>query len=83
MHAETWIPETQSAAVEEQLHETFRIASSTGNRTPEQIERFLDGLDVVEPGLVPTPLWRPEGRDDIQLDRPAKALTVAAVARMT
>ena len=29
-------------------------------RTPEQIEAFLAGLDLVEPGVVSTPLWRPE-----------------------
>ncbi|MGP3967539.1 SAM-dependent methyltransferase [Streptomyces sp. 6N223] len=29
-------------------------------RTPEQIAGFLDGLDVVEPGVVPCPLWRPD-----------------------
>ncbi|SNQ49446.1 S-adenosyl methyltransferase [Frankia canadensis] len=28
-------------------------------RTPEQVARFLDGFDLVEPGLVSTPLWRP------------------------
>lgn len=29
-------------------------------RTPEQLAGFLDGLEIVEPGVVPTPLWRPE-----------------------
>ncbi len=29
-------------------------------RTPEQLRGFLAGLDLVEPGVVPTPLWRPE-----------------------
>ena len=29
-------------------------------RRPEQIAAFFDGLDVVEPGVVPTPHWRPE-----------------------
>jgi hypothetical protein len=29
-------------------------------RGREQIERFFDGLDLVEPGLVYLPLWRPE-----------------------
>jgi len=28
-------------------------------RTPEQVARFLDGFELVEPGLVSTPLWRP------------------------
>nr|WP_035928066.1 SAM-dependent methyltransferase [Pseudofrankia saprophytica] len=29
-------------------------------RTPEQIARFLDGLELIEPGVVSTSLWRPE-----------------------
>ena len=30
-------------------------------RTPEEIASFFDGLELVEPGLVPLPLWRPDG----------------------
>jgi hypothetical protein len=30
------------------------------NRTPEQIARFFDGLELVEPGVMSTPLWRPD-----------------------
>jgi hypothetical protein len=29
-------------------------------RSPEQIARFFDGLELVEPGVVPTSRWRPE-----------------------
>ncbi|MDT3445436.1 SAM-dependent methyltransferase [Pseudofrankia sp. BMG5.37] len=29
-------------------------------RTPEQLARFLDGLELVEPGVVSTSLWRPD-----------------------
>jgi hypothetical protein len=29
-------------------------------RTPEQIARFFDGLELVEPGVVSTSRWRPE-----------------------
>ncbi|MBP2705103.1 SAM-dependent methyltransferase [Microbispora sp. RL4-1S] len=28
-------------------------------RKPEQIERYFDGLELVEPGVVSCPLWRP------------------------
>jgi O-methyltransferase involved in polyketide biosynthesis len=28
-------------------------------RSPEQIARFFDGLDLLEPGVVSTPRWRP------------------------
>lgn len=29
-------------------------------RTVEQIEAYFEGLELVEPGVVPVPLWRPE-----------------------
>jgi hypothetical protein len=28
-------------------------------RNPEEIGRFLDGLELIEPGVVSSPLWRP------------------------
>ncbi|NGO70142.1 SAM-dependent methyltransferase [Streptomyces boncukensis] len=32
-------------------------------REPEQVAAFLDGLELVEPGFVPCPQWRPEAAD--------------------
>ncbi len=32
-------------------------------RSPEQIAGFFDGLDVLEPGVVSTPRWRPDSAD--------------------
>ena len=32
-------------------------------RTPEQIGSFFEGLELVEPGVVSTPRWRPDGGD--------------------
>jgi hypothetical protein len=29
-------------------------------RSPERIARFFDGLELVEPGVVSPPQWRPE-----------------------
>ncbi|HEY2764642.1 MAG TPA: SAM-dependent methyltransferase [Pseudonocardiaceae bacterium] len=34
-------------------------------RTPDQIAEFFKGLDSVEPGIVPVPLWRAESGDDL------------------
>ncbi|NJP97592.1 SAM-dependent methyltransferase [Nonomuraea sp. FMUSA5-5] len=41
----------------------FYRASGTGVvlRSAEQIARFLDGLELVPPGVVPLPEWRPDG----------------------
>jgi hypothetical protein len=50
-------------------------------RTRSEIAEFLEGLELVEPGLVEVPLWRPEGPDDILLDEPRRVNGVAAVAR--
>jgi hypothetical protein len=33
-------------------------------RNPTQIAGFFDELDLVEPGIVPVPLWRPESDED-------------------
>ncbi|MCM3882394.1 SAM-dependent methyltransferase [Frankia sp. R82] len=35
-------------------------AQAYHSRTREQIARFFDGLDLLEPGVVSTPLWRPD-----------------------
>jgi hypothetical protein len=59
----------------------YRAASEINVRTREQIQRFLDGLELVEPGLVRAPLWRPEGPDDVLLDNPARFLGFAGVGR--
>jgi O-methyltransferase involved in polyketide biosynthesis len=32
-------------------------------RTPEQITAYFDGLELLEPGVVSCPLWRPEGAE--------------------
>ena len=45
----------------------LRIYEQTGAvpyhlRSPEQITRFFDGLEAVEPGIVPIQRWRPDQR---------------------
>ena len=44
-------------------------------RSPEQFARFFDGLELVEPGVVSAPLWRPTG------DNPSPLDVVCGVAR--
>lgn len=50
-------------------------------RSPERVRRFYEPLELVEPGLVPIPLWRPEGSDDIFLNDPARSGMLAGVGR--
>jgi hypothetical protein len=47
-------------------------------RYRDQVTRFFDGLEFVEPGLVRCPEWRP---DPSQADAGANAITLAGVAR--
>jgi O-methyltransferase involved in polyketide biosynthesis len=47
-------------------------------RSPEQIARFFDGLELVEPGLVSCPRWRPE---PTELGLPQEVDALAGVAR--
>jgi hypothetical protein len=42
----------------EQLYQL--TTASLVTRTRAQVERFFDGLELVEPGLVEIQLWRPD-----------------------
>jgi S-adenosyl methyltransferase len=50
-------------------------------RTRDEILRYFDGLELVEPGLVYPPLWRPESADDVFMDDPPRAGVYAGVGR--
>jgi hypothetical protein len=50
-------------------------------RSRAGIARFFDGFELVEPGLVYMPLWRPEGPDDLLLDEPERCAAYAGVGR--
>ena len=50
-------------------------------RSRAEILPLFDELEWVEPGLVRVPAWRPEGPDDVFLDRPERVLGWAGVGR--
>ncbi|WP_203919669.1 SAM-dependent methyltransferase [Rugosimonospora africana] len=56
-------------------HERFQA------RTREQVARFFDGLDLVEPGIVTTTQWRPVPQPEPQ-PTPMEAAAYAALARI-
>lgn len=58
-----------------------RTANPGCYRSRAQIERFFEGLDVEEPGLVYAPLWRPESEDDVFLREPERSTVLACVGR--
>jgi hypothetical protein len=49
-------------------------------RHREDVERFFAGLELIEPGLVWTPLWRPETPEGVG-EEPEFAVIVAGVGR--
>jgi SAM-dependent methyltransferase len=49
-------------------------------RTAEQVLRMMEGFDVIEPGLVMTPEWRPESPEEVG-DDPNRANLYAVVGR--
>jgi len=50
-------------------------------RSYAEIQQFFDGLELVEPGVVRTPLWRPEGPDDPFLDQPDQIMGFVGAGR--
>lgn len=50
-------------------------------RSPAEIERFFDGFDLVEPGLVWLPLWRPDEPGNSQQQPPQWTTGLAGVGR--
>jgi len=76
---------TREDAPPEFLAQVDRLSAMASSpyqyRRRAQIQRFFDGLELLEPGLVHTPLWRPEGPDDALLDTPERGLSLAGIGR--
>lgn len=51
-------------------------------RSSAQIAEFFEGLQLVAPGLVYLPSWRPEDADELLLDAPARSISLGGVARL-
>lgn len=68
---------------DERSVEAQRVRSEAGDpyclRSPEEISRFFDGLELLEPGVVSTPRWRPEPSDPDET--PAELHVYCGVAR--
>ncbi len=75
------VPDTQPQEVADRLNKAVEQVTLSKNRTPAEILPFFEGTELVEPGLVLTPLWRPEGPDDVGLDKPEIGLCMAGVGR--
>lgn len=70
------------AAVRDQMIGLYtRTSSPIVSRSREQIARFFEGTELVEPGLVYLPRWRPEGSEELLLDQAERSVTLAGVGR--
>jgi hypothetical protein len=72
-------PEMAAAA---QTAYNRKVAAHSTLRTTADIRRFFDGFDLIKPGLVYLPEWRPECPDDIPED-PRKFWGLAGVGRLS
>jgi hypothetical protein len=57
-----------------------RTATPVRPRTAPEIEAMFNGFDLVEPGLVWAPLWRPESPDEVP-ERPELSANLVGVGR--
>jgi hypothetical protein len=58
-----------------------RTATPVYSRTKEELGAFISGLEIVSPGIVWTPLWRPDNSEPA-LCEPADSEIYAAVAKI-
>jgi S-adenosyl methyltransferase len=63
--ASSYLAVRDGTDTDEAYREALRQYNATGAvpyhlRSPRQIAGFLDGLELVEPGVVSCPQWRPE-----------------------
>jgi len=46
-----------------------------------EVSRLFAGYELVEPGVVRIPLWRPEGPEDVLLEQPERAMGFSGIGR--
>jgi hypothetical protein len=69
------------ASAVEAVRKLYARATASANlRGHAEIRGFFDGFDLIEPGLVFVPLWRPD-RPAPFIDRPERSLNYAGVGR--
>lgn len=70
------------AAINEQIRRLYENSTTPGKtRTRDEIAHLFDDFELVAPGLVWVPEWRPDSSDDLLLDQPEGSMLIAGVAR--
>ena len=65
-----------------QVEKIFNETLGTGRwRTHDEIVGYLGGLELLEPGIVPLPEWRPDGQDPPSMQNDTYHTFVGGVAR--
>lgn len=67
-------------AVEMYMEVTKSTSTPGRPRDYDTVLRFFDGVEILEPGVVHSPQWRPDGPDDICFDEPGRSATWVGVA---
>lgn len=59
--------EERTAEIKDALESTYdsHVATRPVMRSTAEVERFFEGFELVPPGLVPTPEWRPDSPEDM------------------
>lgn len=74
---------TTEGSTGNQLEEGLRVSSRNRSvasmRGRADLPPMFEGFDILEPGVVFTPAWRPDSADDYFSDQPDRAATLAAV----
>lgn len=77
-----WTYDDAPREIMEKYAEMTRVLTTPGAPRPrEKVLRYFRGLDLLEPGLVHAPRWRPDGPDDLLIDEPGRSVTWVGVAR--
>jgi len=64
-----------------EAHNSYQRTTTPGiGRSRTEILELMTGTELVEPGIVWTPQWRPDSPEDVD-EQPERSLVYAAVAR--
>ena len=66
----------------DQIHALYaRSTHPVKLRSRTQIEAFFNGLELIEPGVVHVPLWRPNGPEDLFHSQPERSSSFGGIGR--
>ena len=80
--AGVWTYDDAPREVMEKYAEMSKVLTTSGAPRPRaKILKYFEGFKFVEPGLVHSPAWRPDGPGDLAFDEPGRSVTWVGAAR--